>query len=142
MDTNELHPVSVWVRKNVRDVYAARAPVRPSLQEVMWRLREGEWFKRLMVLDAPPSASNPTVQDAVVALSSLFQAIEEHGPYRIPFDIDQLADLRRILDRDVDPVIVCEWLRTFRRPIVCMYSICNSIHKVYKKRNDILLCIF
>jgi hypothetical protein len=75
----EPHPVSIWIRNNVRDMYAARAPIRPSLQEVMWRLREGPWFKNLMAAETLPSSvalsvSDPAVRDAVVALSALLRA--------------------------------------------------------------------
>jgi hypothetical protein len=125
-NSEEPHPVSIWVQNNVRDVYAARAPVQPSLWEVMWRLREGSWFKNMMATETPPSSvdmSDPAVHNAIVALSALLRAIDEHGPYRIPFDLDRLAVLRRVIDGDVDPIAIYDWLYTFCLPVVCL---CNT----------------
>jgi hypothetical protein len=121
-------------------MYTERAPTRPSLQELMWRLREGALFKNLMKTETPPSSvamstSDHTVHEAVVALSALLRAIDEHGPYRIPFDLDQLADLRRILDRDVNTVAVRDWLRTFCRPIVCMLPFYQITQQVVKSES-------
>ncbi len=129
MNGGEPHPVSTWVQNVVRDMYVDRAPIRPSLQELMWRLREGAWFKNLMAVETLPSSvavskTDPAVHDAVIALSALLQAIDKNGPHRIPFDLDQLADLRRVLDGDVDPVTVCNWLRTFVRSAVCFFCFC------------------
>ncbi len=127
MNGGEPHPVSTWVQNVVRGMYVDRAPTRPSLQELMWRLREGAWFKNLMAAETPPSSvamstSEHVVQDAVVALSALLRAIDEHGPYRIPFDIEKLADLRRVLSGDVDPVTICNWMRTFCSIVVCFLN--------------------
>ncbi len=129
-NTNECDPppIAIWVRKVVDDMYAARDPVRPSLQELIWHLRNGSWFTDLMAMDTPPSSmhvspSGSAVRNAVVALSTLLRAIEENGPCRIPFDIDRLADLRHILDGNADPIAVCNWMRIFRSPVVCTFNI-------------------